>query len=286
MKILLTGGNGQLGRALALRLTSRHTVVVTDQDELDVRDLPAVRACLHEERPDLVLHLAALTQVDACESDPERTFEINTLGTRYVVQGVAEIGARLLFVSTDYVFDGAADRPYREYDSRRPLNVYGWSKLHGERMIEARLSRHFIVRTSGLFGPGGANFPEAILRQEAQQGKVTVVTDQICRPTYTGHLADGIACLVESEDYGIYHIASAGAVSWFDFAREILTRAGRDARALAPITSEALHRPARRPARSVLDTHAFELTHGHVLPHWREGLAEFLDQRAPESAGG
>lgn len=278
MKILVTGAGGQLGEALRRALEPRHEVLWTDREELDVRDLAAVRDCVQSERPAAILHLAALTQVDACEGMPEMAFEVNSLGARYVALAAREAGARLLFVSTDYVFDGRQARPYAEYDTPRPLNIYGWSKLHGERAVEALVERHFVVRTSGLFAPGHACFPEAILRA-AESGSVRVVTDQTCRPTSAAHLAAAIGGLIESEDYGRFHIASAGPVSWYEFARAILTEAGLRRVRLEGIASAELGRPAPRPAQSVLDTHAYELTSGRVLPHWREGLAEFVAQR-------
>jgi len=210
---------------------------------------------------------------------PAVAFEVNALGTRYVALAAREAQARLLFVSTDYVFDGLQTRPYGEYDTRRPLNIYGWSKLHGERAVEALVERHFIVRTSGLFGAGRPCFPEAILRAAQTESRLRVVGDQVCRPTYAGHLADAIAAILATEDYGRFHVASAGETSWFDFARAIMEAAGLRRPRVEAVSSADLGRPAPRPARSVLDTRAYELTLGRGLPHWREGLTEFLAQR-------
>jgi len=279
MRILVTGADGQLGAALRPQLESRHDIVWTDRDDLDVRDLAGVRAGLLAQRPELILHLAAWTQVDACEQHPDRAYEVNALGTRYVALAAREIGARVLLVSTDYVFDGELGRPYREYDNPAPLNVYGWSKLNAERILAALVPEHIIVRTSGLFGSGGANFPEAILRAAAGEGRLRVVDDQVCRPTYAPHLAEALAAIVAAPQPGSYHVASAGETSWCAFAREILSAAGGDPKRVEPVSSAAWGRPARRPRQSVLDTHAFEMTCGHVLPHWREGLGDFLRQR-------
>ncbi len=276
MRLLVTGANGQLGQALRASLEPRHEVLWTDLDDLDVRDLAGVRGFIGEHRPQAVLHLAATTQVDACESRPEATYEINALGTRYVALAAAEAGAELLFVSTDYVFDGRSPRPYLEYDDRAPLNVYGRSKLYAERAVVAILPRHYIVRTSGLFGPGGRNFVEAILAARARGERLRVVRDQFCRPTYAAHLAEALRRIVGSGNYGTYHVASAGETSWFDFARAILAEAGHDPAGIEAITSEALRRPAQRPANSVLDTRAYELTFGHALPNWSEGLRVLL----------
>jgi len=287
MRILVTGSDGLLGEALRRVLTQRHDVIWTDREDLDVRDLGSVRACVQAERPAAIIHLAAITQVDACERSPESAFEVNALGTRYVALAAREIEARLLFVSTDYVFDGALGRAYREYDTPAPLNVYGWSKLHGERAVEALVPRHFIVRTSGLFGAGRPCFPEAILRAVTRDGCAHVVDDQVCRPTYAGDLAAAAATIIAGEEYGRYHVASAGETSWFAFAQAVLEQAGSlRADVLRPVASAALKRAARRPAHSVLDTRAYEWTFGQALPHWSEGLARFWDERTAEPAHG
>ncbi len=278
MRILVTGANGQLGHALRAALEPRHEVTWTDLEELDVRDLAAVRGLMGAERPQAVLHLAATTQVDACEARPEATHEINALGARYVAIAAAEAGAEMVFISTDYVFNGRAGRPYLEYDDCDPLNVYGLSKLHGERVVAAILPRHYVVRTSGLFGPGGRNFIAAILAACGRGEPLRVVRDQICRPTYAEHLAEAIRRLVGSGAYGTYHVASAGEASWYEVARTVLAQAGQAACPIEPISSQDLGRPARRPPYSVLDTRAYELTFGHALPNWKDGLRAYLGQ--------
>ncbi len=279
MKILVTGAAGQLGKALRMELEGRHEVLWTDLEDFDVRDLAAVRAFLGKERPEAVLHLAAITQVDACETRPETAFEVNALGARYMALAAREVDAEMLLVSTDYVFNGRTRRPYQEYDNPEPLNVYGTSKLHGERAVAALVPKHYIVRTSGLFGSGGVNFVETILGIRGRGGRLRVVTDQVCRPTYAGHLAESLSRIVGSGNHGIFHVASAGETSWFEFARAVLEAAGEDPAVVGPITSEQLQRPARRPSYSVLDTRAYEMTFGHVLPHWREGLREYFLHR-------
>ncbi len=276
MKILITGAAGQLGRAVRLELEPRHEVLTTDLEDLDVRDLSALRAYVSAQRPGVILHLAALTQVDVCEQRPEAAFEVNTLGTRYVALAAREVGAELAVLSSDYVFNGRASSPYREYDNPDPINVYGRSKLGGERAVTSLLEAHYVVRTSGLFGPGGANFVAAILAAHRRDGRVKVVRDQVCRPTYAGDLARALARMVGSGNYGIYHVASAGETSWFEFARAILKAAGENPGAAEPIGSDALARPAARPPYSVLDTRSYELTFGHVLPHWDEGLKAYF----------
>lgn len=279
MKILVTGAGGQLGHALHEVLPARHEVLWTDLEDLDVRDLAALRTFMEAERPAAVLHLAAVTHVDACETQPDRAYEVNALGARFMALAAREVGAEVLLVSTDYVFDGTARRPYEEYDEPAPLNVYGRTKLQGERALTALVDRHYIVRTSGLFGEGGNNFVATILKQQRKQATLQVVTDQICRPTYAGHLAAAIAQIIGSGNYGAYHVASAGEASWFEFARAILDRAGCGPWGVEPISSDQLARPARRPAYSVLGTRAYEYTFGHVLASWEEGLQAYLEKR-------
>lgn len=279
MRILVTGADGQLGRALRPALEPRHAVRWTDLDDLDVCDAASVRAGVRAADPEVILHLAAWTDVDGCEAEPETAFRMNALGTHHVAQAAAEIGARLVFLSTDYVFDGLAERPYREDDAPNAINVYGRSKLDAERTVQRLVAPYRIVRTSGLFGAGERNFPAAILRAYARDGRVSVVTDQVCRPTYAGHLADALAEILGADGSGILHVASAGATSWFEFARAVLQASGADPRAVEPIRSEALGRPARRPANSVLDTTAYERAFGHPLPPWSEGLTAYLAAR-------
>ncbi len=276
MRILVTGSSGQLGTALRAVLERRHEVLWTDMDDLDVRDLSAVREAVASFKPEAILHLAAVTNVDECELRPQLGFEVNSLGTRYVALAAREAGAEMLFVSTDYVFDGLSSEPYLEYDPRRPINQYGRSKVHGERVVETLLDRFYIVRTSGLFGQGGRNFVGAILNGLKSGRSLKVVDDQFCRPTYAPHLAAAIGRIVGSGYHGIYHVASAGETSWFGFAVEVAKAAGLDSGALQPIVSKQLDRPARRPPYSVLDTRAFEVTFGWAIPPWKEGLVECL----------
>jgi len=286
MRILVTGADGQLGHALRPVLEPRHTVQWTDLHQLDVCDPASVRAGVRAAAPEVILHLAAWTDVDRCEAEPEQAFRVNALGTRHVAQAAVEAGARLVFLSTDYVFDGRQERSYREEDAPRPLNVYGRSKLDAEATVQALVAGHRIVRTSGLFGAGERNFPAAILRASARDGRVRVVTDQVCRPTYAGHLAEALGAILTSTANGIVHVASAGATSWFEFARAVLRAAGADPDVVDPISSEALGRPARRPANSVLDTAVYDAASGRPLPHWSEGLADFLAARRSAGASG
>jgi dTDP-4-dehydrorhamnose reductase len=232
--------------------------------ELDVTDAAAVREALAGF--DLVVNCAAFTDVDGAEGDPEAALLVNRDGAR----NVAEAAARVLYVSTDYVFDGAKREPYVESDPTGPLSAYGRSKLEGERATAAANPRHFIVRSSWLFGPGGRNFVETMLGLGPE---VRVVDDQLGCPTFTGHLAEALVRLGGTEDYGVHHMSASGSCSWFEFACEIFSRARVDTR-VVPCTTAEFPRPAPRPAYSVLGSER-----GHRLPTWQEGLDAYLGVR-------
>ncbi|MBD3336921.1 MAG: dTDP-4-dehydrorhamnose reductase [Candidatus Eisenbacteria bacterium] len=277
MKILITGGRGLLGTALVRRLSAAHDVTATDQEDLDVADFEAVRAGAGALRPQLIIHCAAWTQVDACESDPERAFRVNGWGARNVASAALKTGAALYFISTDYVFDGERREPYREHDERRPLNVYGRSKAFGEDAVAQVLPRHAIVRTSGLFGHGGRCFPGRILEASREGQTLDVVADQTLAPTYAPHLADALARMIGSDCYGTFHITSGGSTDWYGYAREVLSRAGRDPGRVRPTGTEESGRPAARPRYSVLDTANFRTTFDWELPSWTAGLRDYLE---------
>jgi dTDP-4-dehydrorhamnose reductase len=237
--------------------------VALTRAELDVTDASAVREAL---AGSVVINCAGYTDVDGAEADPERAHEVNAGGAR----NVAEVAARVIYVSTDYVFDGSKTGPYVESDPVNPLSAYGRTKLAGERATAEANPRHYIARTSWLFGPGGRNFVETMLGLGPE---VRVVDDQVGSPTFTGHLADALVRLVRTEDFGIHHLAASGSCSWFEFAREIFARAGSETRA-EPCTTGDFPRPAPRPANSVLDS-----VRDHRLPTWQEGLDAYLGVR-------
>jgi dTDP-4-dehydrorhamnose reductase len=235
--------------------------------ELDVTDAAAVRGALGPD--DLAINCAAWTDVDGAEEHEDEALRINRDGAR----NVAEAAGAVLYVSSDYVFDGTKRKPYVESDLVNPQSAYGRTKLAGERVTAEANPRHYIVRTSWLFGNGGPNFVETMLRLGQERDTLRVVDDQIGRPTYTGHLALAIAQLVRGADYGIHHRAGSGECSWFDFAREIMRRAELECE-VEPCTTEEFPRPARRPAYSVLGSE-----HGDRLPTWQEGLDAYLGVR-------
>lgn len=279
MKVLIAGAGGMLGRDLVLAAENAgHEVVGLGRLELDVTAADAVTAKLELERPDVVVNCAAWTDVDGAEGAEDAAMAVNGRGAGNVAAAAAAVGAAVVYVSSDYVFDGAKGDPYVETDQPAPLSAYGRTKLAGEEATAAANKRHFVVRSSWLFGIGGSNFVETMLRLAASQNEVLVVRDQVGSPTYTWHLAYGIVRLIEGIEFGIHHMAADGACSWYDFAREIFEQAKVECMVLSA-TTEMLGRPAPRPPCSALVS---QREHAIVLPPWRDGLAAYLSQRSSE----
>jgi dTDP-4-dehydrorhamnose reductase len=281
VKILVTGAGGMLGQDVvrAARAAGDEALALARAD-LDVTDARAVAATLAEARAEAVVHCAAWTDVDGAEADPNGAYAVNALGAGNVARAAAAAGARLVHVSTDYVFDGArppGSPPYVESDPTGPRSAYGGSKLAGEHAVEEAGGSHAIVRSSWLFGVGGPNFAETMLRLAATRDEVHVVDDQIGCPTATAQLAPALLALARMRDaQGVFHVAGGGApVSWHGFAEEVFRQAGVGARAL-PCTTAEMPRPAPRPAFSAL---ASERPEAPVLPPWQEGLAAYLIER-------
>jgi dTDP-4-dehydrorhamnose reductase len=253
-----------------------HEVVAPARGELDVTDARAVGRAVERVNPDAIVNCAAYTDVDGAEADPAEALRINADGARVVARAAAKVDAAIVYPSSDYVFDGRKRSPYVESDEPRPLSAYGLSKLAGELETGAATGRHHVVRTAWLFGTGGKNFVETMLALGRARDEIAVVDDQVGSPTWTAHLAAGLVRLVESDDYGVHHVAGAGSASWYRFAREIFRRAGGRVR-VTPTTTEAIGRPAPRPAFSALATE-----HGAVrLPDWKVGLSGYLEARTP-----
>lgn len=281
MKVLVTGAAGMLGGDVVLAAgNAGHEVVGFGRTELDVSDAGAVDSKIGTERPDVVINCAAWTDVDGAEDAEQAALAVNGAGAEHVAASAAAVGASVVYVSSDYVFDGAKGEPYVETDQTAPLSAYGRTKLAGEEATAAANKRHFVVRSSWLFGVGGSNFVETMLRLAATQNEVLVVRDQVGSPTYTWHLAYGIVRLIEGVEFGIHHMAAAGSCSWYHFAREIFEQAKVECRVLSG-TTEMLGRPAPRPAYSALTS---QREHAIELPSWRDGLAAYLSQRATEEA--
>jgi dTDP-4-dehydrorhamnose reductase len=276
VKLLVTGAAGMLGRDVLLAAgNAGHDVVGYGRAELDVTDPAAVSRKLDLERPDVVINCAAWTDVDGAEEAEEAAFAVNGAGAGNVAAAAAEIEARVLHVSTDYVFDGTKGSPYVESDQVAPRSAYGRTKLAGEEAVAAANKRHFIVRSAGLFGLGGRNFVETMLQLAATRNEVLVVRDQATSPTYTWHLAYGIVRLIDGMEYGIHHMAAAGHCSWYEFAREIFEQAEVECKVLSA-TTDMLGRPAPRPPYSALSS---QREHAIELPPWQDGLAGYLAQR-------
>lgn len=266
-----------LGQDLASAADAvHHEVKGFTREELDITDERAVRRAFEQELPAVVINCAAYTDVDGAESDRERAFEINGDGAGFVAAAAAAVGAKVIQISTDYVFDGLKGEPYVESDETNPQSVYGASKLAGEQAVIAANPRHLIVRTSWLFGLGGKNFVETMLGLAKKQSELLVVHDQVGCPTYTRHLAEAIVELIDFERLGVMHIASAGECSWFEFAREIFRQSQLDITVLSG-TTEMLARPAPRPPFSALTSEREETPE---LPRWDHGLHGYLIARA------
>ena len=277
MKVLITGAGGMLGRDVVLAAANAgHDVLGLDRLGLDVAAAEAVTAKFELERPDVVVNCAAWTDVDGAEDAEREAMAVNGQGAGNIAAAAASVGASVVYVSSDYVFDGAKGEPYVETDQPAPLSAYGRTKLAGEEATAAANKRHFVVRSSWLFGAGGSNFVETMLRLASTQNEVLVVRDQVGSPTYTWHLAFGVVRLIEGVEFGIHHMAAAGSCSWYDFAREIFEQAKVECLVLSA-TTEMLGRPAPRPAYSAL---ASQREHAIELPAWRDGLAAYLAQRS------
>jgi dTDP-4-dehydrorhamnose reductase len=280
MKLLVTGAAGMLGRdVMQAADNAGHEVVGFGHNELDVTDAEAAASRIGDERPGTVIHCAAWTDVDGAEGHEREATAVNGAGAGNVAAAAAAVDAAVVYVSSDYVFDGSKGSAYVETDQTAPLSAYGRSKLAGEVATREANRRHFIVRSSWLFGTGGSNFVETMLRLAANQSEVLVVRDQAGSPTYTWHLAYGIVRLIEGVEYGIHHMAAAGACSWYEFAREIFEQADVDCTVMSA-TTEMLGRPAPRPAYSALES---QREHPIELPSWQDGLAAYLAQRRSET---
>jgi dTDP-4-dehydrorhamnose reductase len=273
MRILIIGSSGMLGSDLVEQWTDDEVVPATSGD-VDIRDIRMVRQCITQTRPDWVVLAAAYTDVGGSERNPEQAFAVNGEGTRNVARVAQELGRKLLYVSTDYVFDGTSQRPYEPDDAVHPLNVYGASKAAGENAVREESKNWLIVRTSWLFGASRASFPEKILRAAAYQPQIKVVADQIGSPTFTRDIAAAIHHLVHSDALGILHITNSGSCSWFEFAREVLLKAGLRTPILQITTAEADHL-AKRPAYSVLSP-ASLAARGITLRSWQEAVDAYL----------
>jgi dTDP-4-dehydrorhamnose reductase len=277
MRVFITGAGGQLGSDLVAEFErdGHHEVVAANHEHLDVSRRDQVLGLITATQPDVVVHPAAWTAVDACEADPDRAHAVNALGTRHVAEAARRVGAPVFYVSTDYVFDGTKDEPYDEWDEPNPRSMYGRSKLAGERELDDGST---IVRTSWVCGYHGGNMVKTILRLAGQHDTLSFVDDQRGHPSFTEDLAVAIKQLVVERRPGLFHVTNQGAVSWYEFAREVLLAAGDDPDRVKPISTADLDppRPAPRPTNSVLDNAALRLSGLPLLRDFREPLARLV----------
>lgn len=273
MKILITGSSGMLGSDLVDILSRRHEVVTSGS--LDIRDLEGVMELLRETRPDAVVHAAAFTDVDCAETERDTAYQVNVLGTRNIAAAASAVGSSILYISTDYVFDGEKGDGYLEFDEPNPLNFYGKTKYLGEVSVRQLSERFYIVRTSWLFGRNGRNFVGTMVELAERGHEISVVDDQYGSPTYTRDLAAAIGNLLERPAYGVYHLTNSGQCSWYEFAIDIFNELGMEV-CLKPVKSHEFPRPARRPSFSVLRNYNWSMEGFKPLRNYRDALRDYI----------
>jgi dTDP-4-dehydrorhamnose reductase len=277
VRVLLLGAGGMLGHDLLATAPDGVDVVPLARRDLDITDYGGVERAVRDVRPDVIVNAAAYTGVDRAEAEPELAMRVNGEAVGELGRVAKAAGARMVHFSSDYVFDGTAERPYREDDPPHPVNAYGASKLAGETALRASGTEALIIRTQWLFGAHGRSFPRTMWERAARREPTRVVNDQFGRPTYTLDLATATWQLVGSGEGGLVHVANGGVASWFQVAREVFRHAGCSD-LVQPCTTAEYPTPARRPRYSVLDTAAFERGIGAALPHWCDAVARFLAQ--------
>lgn len=276
MNILITGAKGMLGSALQKTLSPKHTVHPFDIDKMDITDYAKSYSIAAGVKPDLIIHCAAYTDVDGCEKNEEKAYLINSTGTQNIALVCQKLDIPMVYISTDYVFDGAKNEPYLEFDKPNPLSVYGKSKYAGEAFVTFLLNKFYIIRTSWLFGYGGKNFVDTIINLTYEKDELCVVNDQVGCPTYASDLAGAISELIETPFFGIYHITNDGCCSWYEFAKSIITTAGIKGKKITPTETKNFPRPAKRPAYSVLKNNFLKLKGLKPLRHHKKALEEYL----------
>ena len=281
MRVAITGAGGMLGKDLTPLLAKSHEVLALHHAACDITEEAAVLRVIREWQPNLVVNCAAFTDVDSCEREPEQAFAVNARGAGHVARAAAKAGARLFHISTDYVFDGAKRTPYQEADATNPVNIYGQSKLEGEREVlktESEGAKTLVIRTSWLYGLHGTNFIEKILAAAQTRAELEVVADQVGCPTWTRHLAQKIAELIETEATGILHAAGSGECTRDGLAQAVGAKLPNPVK-ITPIDSNKINRPAKRPPYSVLDSGRLEQLGLAKIPHWREALEGYFHVR-------
>ena len=277
MKILVTGAKGQLGQDLMAELAGRRIEAVgVDVEDMDITDGEACRRVIFREKPDAVIHCAAYTAVDAAEDNLELCRRVNAEGTRNIAKVCGDLECKMMYISTDYVFNGQGERPWEPDDPREPLNVYGLTKYEGEIAVEQNLQKYFIVRIAWVFGLYGKNFVRTMLRLGKERGEVSVVNDQIGSPTYTPDLARLLADMIQTEKYGRYHATNEGLCSWYEFACEIFRQAGMTDVKVTPVDSSGFPAKAKRPFNSRMSKEKLTENGFERLPAWQDALGRYL----------
>lgn len=279
MKILITGSKGQLGHDLMNEFDKRGVEYIgVDVAEMDITDAKACRQVITEAKPDAVIHCAAYTAVDAAEDNVELCRKINAEGTKNIAEVCRDLDVKLMYISTDYVFNGEGVRPWEPDDHREPLNIYGLTKYEGEVYIERLVKKYFTVRIAWVFGVNGKNFIKTMLRLGKEKGAVSVVNDQIGSPTYTYDLARLLADMIETEEYGRYHATNEGLCSWYEFACEIFRQAGMDNVRVTPVDSSQFPARAKRPKNSRMAQSKLVEKGFTPLPTWQDALGRYLKE--------
>lgn len=283
-RILVIGARGMLGKDLVEELRSSWgagpeptwEILAWDLEEIDIRDERQTIEAVETARPAVLINVAAYTDVDGCEAEPEKAFGVNAEGMKHLALGARKCRAKVVYLSTDYVFDGSKSEPYVENDPPRPLNVYGLSKLQGERYVQTLAEDGLIVRTQWLYGKHGKNFVASVLRQAEEKKVLSIVDDQIGSPTYTADLSKAISALIRRRASGVFHVTNHGVCSWYAFGEAVLKWSGRWDVRVVPITTEELDRPARRPRYSALSGERLRHETGISLRSWQEALRSYL----------
>jgi dTDP-4-dehydrorhamnose reductase len=275
MKIAIIGAKGMLGVEFCRLLASDHQLLAWDIDEIDITDRPRTLELLNAERPELIINSAAFVDLEGCEANPDVAWRINAVGAQNLALAAAQVGSELVYISTDYIFDGRSETDYDEVSAPNPLNQYGRSKLAGERLSLQISPRTYAVRTAWLFGHAPGNYVERVLKAAENDGVVRMPADQIESPTYTRHLAQAVSHLIGTGAYGVYNVTSVGACTRAAFAQFVLGQAGRS-EPVEIVEPASLKRFAKRPARTVLDCRLYQLVTGGSLPQWQQGVQDYL----------
>lgn len=278
MKVLLTGAKGMLGTDIRKVFKDRHEIIGVDVQDFDITDIEMSMEYIKRLRPDVVIHPAAYTDVDGCEANSDTAFKVNAVGARNIAAAAAETGASMVYISTDYVYDGEKQSPYFEYDKTNPLSIYGKSKLEGENFVRSMCPKSYILRTSWLFGKNGKNFVKTMLELARTKKELAIVEDQIGAPTYTVDLAGAILNIISKPAYGTYHVTNEEHCSWYEYARQIFEIANVTGVDVRPIKTEELARPAPRPKNSVLEKFYLKLNGYDKLRPYKEAVEDYIKE--------